>query len=273
MQNINVNDFTKEISSAWQGATINKIVTSIILLIVLFVLIKFVTKILGKIVETSKIEKSLKTFINNILKIILYFFGISIVASYIGIDTSSFIAAFSIFGLAISLSIQNTMQNLASGVSILINKPFKVGDSIIIDNIEVVVIEINFMYTKVKNANKDVIYYPNNKIAQSVISNVSEDEYRRIDMTIGASYECDIFKVKEAINEAINRNHNIEKNMNRIVNVLSYDANEITYCIKCFAKNENYFLAKYELTEEIKKVFDERNIQIPYTQIDIHLQK
>ena len=194
-----------------------------------------------------------------------------IIASALGINTSSLIAAFSIFGLAISLSVQNLMSNVANGINIFANHPFKVGDYVSIDGVEGTVVVISFMFTKMRTYKNEMVYIPNNKVGTATIINYSYEKYRRVEYTIGVSYDNNIEDVKKALLEVLNEEPLVVKTEDIVVFVKDYASSSIDFTIRAYTENANYLNCLWSIKERIKPKFDKYNISIPYPQLDLHM--
>ncbi len=265
-------DFVNGISSA-VGANLKALPTAIIICIVFYFIYKIINAILKKHSNKLPLEKNAILIINNIINILLIFFAIMIVASALGINTSSLIAAFSIFGLAVSLSVQNLMSNAANAISIYANHPFKVDDYVDIEGIEGYVIEINFMFTKLRTYKNEVIYIPNSKVGSAIIKNYTHETYRRIEYTIGVSYNNNIEEVKKALLELLNEEPLVVQTESIVVFVNDYAASSINITLRAYTKNADYFDCLWSVKEHIKPKFDKYGISIPYPQLDVMIKK
>ena len=219
------------------------------------------------------VEKNAMKAINRIIDILILFFAIVIIASALGVNTSSLIAAFSIFGLAVSLSVQNIMSNAANAINLYANHPFKVDDYVDIEGIEGYVMEIGFMFTKLRTYKNEVIYIPNSKVGSAIIKNYTYETFRRIEYTIGVSYNNNIEEVKKALLELLNEEELVIKTEDIVVFVNDYAASSINITIRAYTKNADYFNCLWSVKEHIKPKFDKYGISIPYPQLDVMIKK
>ena len=264
-------DFVNGISLA-VGANLKALPTAIIICIVFYFIYKIVNKILKKHSNKLPLEKNAILIINNIINVLLIFFAIMIAASALGINTSSLIAAFSIFGLAVSLSVQNIMSNAANAINLYANHPFKVDDYVDIEGIEGYVMEIGFMFTKLRTYKNEVIYIPNSKVGSAIIKNYTYETFRRIEYTIGVSYNNNIEEVKKALLELLNEEELVIKTEDIVVFVNDYAASSINITIRAYTKNADYFSCLWSVKEHIKPKFDKYGISIPYPQLDVMIK-
>lgn len=247
-----------------------QIIIALIVLLIGFKIISIIEKNLKKENKLSKIDKSVKTFLISILSISLKIVLLLIAASIVGIPTTSFITLLGSAAVAIGLALQGGLSNLAGGVMILIFKPFKVGDYIETNGITGTVKSITMFYTNLTTLDNKEIHLPNGNLTNNTITNYSANEERRIDLEFNVSYDSDIEKVKKVINEVIKESKYALKDKEHIVRLKKHADSSLTFDVKVWIKNENYWNAFYDLEEQIKKAFDKNNIEIPYPQLDVH---
>ena len=232
---------------------IGDIIPILLVIVISLIVVKALTKLTVKIVEKSKIEKTLHIFVEKVISIILYFIAILIITDMMGIPVTSLLATFSIVGLAASLAIQDTLANLASGVTILATHPFKVDNFIDIGGISGTVMSINLTNTELKTPDNKIIYIPNKQIVSSTIINYSEMPNRRVDLTFNLAYSADGEKIKEIINKAIQKHELILKDEPIFVRTTGYQASGIDYTLRVWAKSGDYWTVYFDLLEGIKK--------------------
>ena len=265
-------DFIDGINSA-VGANLKALPAAIIICIVFYFIYKIINSIMKKYSSKLPLEKNIILIINHIINILLIFFAIMIAASALGINTSSLIAAFSIFGLAVSLSVQNIMSNLANAINLYANHPFKVDNYVDIDGIEGYVVEIGFMFTKLRTYKNELIYMPNSKVGSAIIKNYSYETFRRIEYTIGVSYDNNIEQVKKALIELLQEEPLVVKTEDIVIFVNDYADSSINFTLRAYTENANYFSCLWSIKEHIKPKFDKCGISIPYPQLDVMIKK
>lgn len=263
------NDLLNNIS-AIIGVKLARIPSAILAILLCYIIYKLLFDLLDKILSKTTLEKHIKNIVKTFVKIIIFFIFIVIVTSALGIDTTSIIAVFSLFGLAISLSIQNLMSNVAHAMSIILNKPYIVGDYIKINEYEGNVEEISLLNTKIKTINNEMIYVPNTIMGSNTIINYTQMSYRRIELFVDASYDDDIDKVKKILKEIINNEALTLKNKEIFIEVYEYSASSIKYIIRVYCKTPDYVKCKFNLLSSIKKKFDANNITIPFQTINLY---
>ena len=255
--------------SALMGVRMARIPSAIIAVLICYIIYKVLFDLLDKVLEKTTIEKHIQNIIKTFVKIIVFFIFIVIITSALGIDTTSIIAVFSLFGLAISLSIQNIMSNVAHAISIILNKPYMVGDYIKINEYEGNVEEISLLNTKIKTINNEMIYVPNTIMGSNTIINYTHMPNRRIQLIIDASYNDDIDKVKKALRQVIDEEPLTRKDKDIFIEVYEYSTSSIKYIVRVYCNTPDYVPCKFSLLSRIKKKFDENGITIPFQTINI----
>lgn len=248
------------------------VIPILIAIIVCLIMIKVIMKIVRRTIEKSKLEKSLHTFVEKTIKVFLYFIVVLIIADMLSIPVTSLIATFSVVGLAFSLAIQDTLSNLASGVTILVTHPFKAGDYIDAAGTSGTVRDINFTHTVLRTPDNKVIHVPNKQVVDAIIVNYSEKTKRRVDITFNLSYDADAEKIKQIMHKAIDDNQMVMHDQDIFVRATAYQANGVDYTLRVWTKNENYWNVYFDLMDRLKKDFDDNKIEIPYNKLDVHIR-
>lgn len=246
---------------------LSKIIAAAIMLIVCVVFIKLLMRLTGRLLEKSKIHTTMHSFIRTLVKLVLVFIAIMLIAGTLGIDTSSLLAIFSIAGLAVSLSVQSALTNMTSAVMLLTSKPYQVGDFVEISGLQGTVREIGILSTKLVTIDGRLISIPNSQAVSGSITNFSTEEDRRVVLSVSASYDDDIEKVKAAQDPRVLP---IEPVFAR---VSSYGDNAIEYTLRFWVKNADYWSVYFDVLENVKRVFDEDGISMTYPHLVVHTAK
>lgn len=246
---------------------------AIIVAIVGLLLIKKLVKIIGRQVEKSKLDNTLKPFVmslvSGILKVLL---AISVVG-ILGVETSSFVAVLAAGSFAIGLAFQGSLANFAGGILLLIVRPIDVGDYIEADSYSGSVEAINILNTSLVTPDNKVIYIPNSNLSNTNITNYSVKETRRVDWTIGVAYEEDEERVKALLKDIINAHPLVFKDPEPFVRMSNHGDSSVDFTLRAWTKAEDYWTLYYDILEEVKKRFDQEEISMPYPQMDIHMEK
>lgn len=250
-----------------------KILIAVVILILGKVVIGILMKLLSNVFEKTKIEISVRRFLISICRVVSYLILVIIICSQIGIDTTSFIAVLGSAGLAIGLAMQGSLSNFAGGVLILINKPFVVGDYIIDEGTEKegTVKKIDLFYTCLITGDNKSVIIPNGRLTNSAITNVTSQDKRRIEIEVGISYNSDISEAKRILEDLVNEDERVLKNEEVFVYIKELTSNQVTVGIRAWAKTENYWKTYCALTENVKLVLDEKGIEIPFNQLQVHI--
>lgn len=245
-----------------------KVALTIVVLFIVFMIIKRFKKTITK---TLKLDENIAKIVFRVSKVLYVFVSFMIVASLLGINTNSILAIFSIFGLAVSLSIQNLMSNLANAISIFTNKPFIIGDYVNIAGTEGTVEDISFMYTKLITTNAEAVYLNNTTVGTSNIINYTKHDIRRISQTLSLSYNASVDIVKKAIRETIDNESLVLKDEPIYIALSSYSESSIDYTVRVYTKKENFIECRDRLLENYKVYFDKYNLEIPYPNLTVHI--
>lgn len=235
-------------------------------------LIKLVCKILKKSMVRGNADLGAIQFLGSFVKIALYVILIFFIASGFGLDAASIVALLGSAGVAIGLAIQGSLSNFAGGVLILLLKPFKVGDYIITGNgNEGTVIEIQIFYTKLTTGDNRLVVIPNGDLSNSSMINVSAMPKRRLDISVGISYQADIRKAREVLMPVLETDTMVLQDQEKRIFVDSLGESAVILGIRCYVTPENFWETKWRLNENIIYALDEAGISIPYNQLDVHL--
>lgn len=252
-----------------------KILIAVTTIILGIQLIKLTLKMIDKLLTNSKIEASYIRFIIPFLKVSFYILLFVFVFESLFNNSGTIIAILGSAGLAISLSFQSSLSNLASGILILFTKPFKVGDYIIGEKIEGKVDAIGLIYTSLMTLDLKRITIPNSIVANSPITNVSASNYRRVEIVVGISYDSDIKLAKEILLDIYHKHPNIVVNdiYDLDVNVKNLGASSVDLRVYGYVKNDDYWKTYFDLLEQVKINFDDKGIKIPFKTINVNLSK
>lgn len=251
------------------GLTILK---AIVVLVVGLKLIGWVKKWLKNSSKLDKIDPSLRTFLSSFASIGLYILLVIVMAGIVGIPATSFITVLASCGVAIGLALQGSLSNFAGGLMLLLFKPFKVGDFIEACGESGTVTEITVVYTVLLTPDNKRITLPNGTLTNSTIENYSAEELRRVDLEFNTAYDCDIEQVKEIIGQLVEEHPMALAEPQPMVRLAAHGDSALTYKVRVWCKNEDYWNVYFDLTESVKKAFDQNAISIPYPQMDVHVK-
>lgn len=248
-----------------------KLLAVIILVIIGLKAIKWLKKWIRTSPKLDKIDSSLRSFAVSFVSVVLYALLFVTVLMILGVPATSFVAVLTTCAAAIGLALQGSLSNFAGGIMILLFKPFKVGDYIDAAGESGVVSEISVVYTELLTLDNKRITIPNGTLTNSVIENYSSEDLRRVDLTFNTSYDCDMETVKSVIRKVIDSNPMALKNPEPFVRLSAHSDSALTYTVRIWCKNADYWDVNFDTIENVKKAFDENGIKIPYNQIDVHV--
>lgn len=218
----------------------------------------------------TKVDPALHSMLRTIMRIALLFLSVMIAFNVIGVPTSSFLAVFSVVGLALSLAVQGVLKNFAGGMIILGSKPFSLGDYIETETVSGTVEEISLLYTRLISPDGRTIYIPNDLIYSSKLINYTASGARRIELKVGVSYDNTPDQVRSAALEAVSKVEGILEDPAPVVFLETYADSSIVYTIQAWAPAESYLKTRYTLNETIYAAFKSNQIEITYPHLNIH---
>lgn len=250
-----------------------KVVMAIVTLIIGLWIIKVITKGARKAMTKRNFDPSLTPFlislIGGLLKVML---GISVI-SMVGIEVTSFIAVLGAAGLAVGLALQGTLQNFAGGVVILLLRPFKVGDVVDVKGYIGTVKEIRIFYTIIHTGDKKTIYIPNGSLANSDMTNITEEDVRRNQWIFGIGYGDDVDKAKTVLRRLIDEDTRIHQDPEPFIAVESLGDSSVNLVVRAWSNGGDIWPVFFDMNEKVYKEFAKEGLNIPFPQMDVHLHK
>ena len=258
--------------SGWEE-NLKVVIVAVVLLCVCLIVKRILLRVLDRGLDRGHIEKSFHAFIRSAMNIVLWFVTVAIVAQSLGINATSLIALVSIAGLAISLSVQDSLSNLAGGLTILSTKPFMVGDYVEIGDAAGTVVEIGMVHTKLNTTDNCRLVLPNSTVVSTQVRNYSAEPSRRVDLVVGASYDAPAERVKETLLEVVHAHKKILQDPEPFVRMSKHGDSAVEYTVRVWCETADYWEVYYDLLEQIKTAFDAQGIGIPYPQVEVHLHQ
>jgi small conductance mechanosensitive channel len=249
------------------------LVTAIVIFYVGRIAVRLMTKGLRKIMVARDVDETLVSFASNLASMILMLIVFIAAISALGVQTTSFIAILGAAGLAIGLALQGSLSNFASGVLIVLFRPYKVGDWIEAAGVSGSVEEVQILTTVLKTGDNKVVIVPNGQVMDSIITNYSANDKRRVDMLVGVSYSDDLDKVRSTLEELVAAEDRILDEPACTIAVSELADSSVNFVVRPWVATADYWGVKFDLTEAIKKRFDKEGISFPFPQQDVHLYK
>lgn len=254
------------------AAFLVKIIVCIVIYIIGKNVIGWVVKTVRSMLLRTKMQTGAATFIVSMVKIFLYLILIFGLAMQFGVKESSVAALVASGGVAIGLALQGGLSNLAGGFLILLFQPFEVGDYILAQGEEGTVQKIEILYTTLHTIDNRKVIIPNGNLANNVIVNATGADRRKLDITVGISYEDDISKAKQVLLQIIEHSEYVIREQEAQVFVSELGDSSVVMGLRCWVRTEQYLPALWQMNEQIKNEFDRAGLHIPFPQMDVHVR-
>ena len=249
-----------------------KLLGGILILVIGFFLIHWAMKFLKRNDRFVKIEPTLKGFLQNLVKLLLYIIVILTAANVMGVPLTSFVTLLASAGVAISLATQGALSNFVGGMTILLLKPFRAGDYVKIGDTEGTVQSIGVFYTELATPDNKHISLPNSNLTNTAIVNFSREGTRRLDISFGVSYDADMDHVISTLKEAVQETNGILPDPAPIIKLTECGDSSLTFMLRVWCKSSDYWDVNWNLLENGKRALDRAGIEIPYPQVDVHMK-
>lgn len=270
---LDVNAISKELSKISIGSlALDKLLSGVFALVVCLLCIWLLMKLTDKALANSKrLDGALRGFIRSVVKAAMWIITGIIVADSLGIPTTSLVALVSVAGLALSLSIQNIMSNLFSGITLLMAKPFVAGDFVDIGGKAGMIKIVGMFYTVMDTGDNSVISIPNGDVTSSSVINYSKEPMRRVDMRFEASYDAPTAEVKAAIMDAIAADERISAEPAPFIALSAYKSSSIEYLVRIWCQNSDYWSVHYGMNERVRECFAAHGVEMSYEHMNVHI--
>ena len=264
-------------SNGIDSSTVVTLGKNLVVALVIFYVGRFAISIvvrgLRKLMQKQEVDKTLETFVCNLVRIALLVVVVITAISALGIETTSFIAIFGAAGLAVGLALQGSLSNFAAGVLIVLFRPYRVGNYVEAAGVSGTIEQVQILTTILVTPDNKQIIVPNSQIMNSIITNYSAKDTRRVDMVVGVSYGDDLDKVRKTLEELVAADERILADPACRIAVSELADSSVNFVLRPWVNAADYWSVKFELTEAIKKRFDQEGISIPFPQQDVHLHK
>ena len=272
MKNVDVNLLLDWLKTDGLGFGIN-LLAALAIFIVGRIVVGLVVRAIRIAMRKNEVDKTLERFACNLIRWALMIVVIIAAISQIGIQTTSFIAIFGAAGLAVGLALQGSLSNFAAGVLIVLFRPYKVGDWVEAAGISGTVEQVQILTTILNTGDNKRVIVPNSQIMESIITNYSANDTRRVDLVVGVGYDDDLDKVRTTLEDIIAAEARVLAEPKHQIAVMELADSSVNFVVRPWVKTSDYWGVHFALTEAIKKRFDEEGISIPFPQRDVHLQE
>lgn len=250
-----------------------KLVASILVLIIGLYVVKIIIGFVDRKMEKNEVDPSLRPFLKSLIGTLLKVLVFVSVLGMVGIEMTSFIAILGAAGLAVGLALSGTLQNFAGGVMILIFKPFKVGDVIEAQGYTGCVNTIQIFNTILKTPDNKTVILPNGGLSTSSMVNYSTEATRRVDWTFGIAYGDDIDKAKEVLTGLLISNEKVLRDPAPFVELGELADSSVNFTVRAWVNAADYWAVHFYMLEKVYRKFAEEGLNIPFPQMDVHLDK
>ncbi len=249
-------------------------VKAIVALVIFFIgkwIARLVTNFAKKMMARAKVEDTLERFLSSLLYALLMTVVVIATINQLGVQTTSLLAILGAAGLAVGLALQGSLANFAAGVLLVAFRPYRVGDFIEAGGVAGSVIEVQIFTTIIKSGDNKKIIVPNAQIMSGTITNYSANPTRRVDLVAGCGYDDDLDKVRRVLEGIVQADDRVLSDPAPTIAVSELADSSVNFVVRPWVNSADYWGVYFDLTEQIKKRFDEEGIAIPYPQRDIHV--
>lgn len=248
---------------------------NVITAILIFYIGRFVARLatsgVRKVMNARKVDPILESFVTNLAYYALMIVVVVAAIDRLGLQTTSLIAVLGAAGLAVGLAMQGSLANFAAGVLIVMFRPYRVGDWVEAAGIAGTIVQVQILTTIMRTGDNKEIIVPNGQIMGAIITNYSANETRRVDMVFGVSYSDDLDKVRAAIKDVVDADERVLKDPPCLIAVGALADSSVNFNVRPWVRTADYWAVMWDLTEAIKKRFDDEGISIPFPQRDVHI--
>ena len=249
-----------------------RILFSIVLLLVCWKLIGVLTKLIRKNRHFSKVDPGAQSFLITCVSIILKVILVLTVAANLGVPMTNVVAIVGSCGLALGLALQGSLSNFAGGVMLLIFHPFRVGDFIEVGGKEGIVKEISLMSSTLATLDHKNVVIPNSTLISSVITNFSSEKTRRVDLDFPVAYGTDAERVKKVLLLLAEKHDLVLSDPAPFARLTRQEDSALIFTLRAWCKSGDYWTVRFDLLEQTKEAFEKLGIEIPFPQVDVHMQ-
>ncbi|MBP2700916.1 small-conductance mechanosensitive channel MscS [Photobacterium lucens] len=249
------------------------LVSALLILFIGNMIVKAVAGAVAKVLRKKDMDNAVVEFIHGLVRYLLFVIVLIAALSRIGVQTASVVAVIGAAGLAVGLALQGSLSNFAAGVLIVAFRPFKSGDFVEVAGVSGAVESIQIFSTELRTPDNKTVVVPNSSIIGNPITNYSRNATRRIDLVIGVSYKADLQKTKEVLARVVNADSRVLKDPEPTIGVVALADSSVNFVVRPWVNTPDYWAVYFDLNQAIKEELDKEGIEIPFPQMDVHLNK
>lgn len=251
--------------------SLTTVLYSVLLFLACLVVMKVIMALIDRAMTRLRVEPTVHKFTRSCLKVLMWLVTGMVVAAYLGLPINSLVAVLGIAGVALSLSLQGSLSNLAGGITVMVSRPFAVGDYVEAGGVSGTVAEIGLVYTKLRTVDNKVIFVPNGEIATEKIINYNGQDKRRVDLTFTVSYDADPEVVKSIMQEVVGAHPKALFTPEPFVRTTSLGESSVGYTLKAWCAAEDYWELYYDLLEQVRAAFERAGVELTYNHLNVHI--
>lgn len=249
------------------------IISALVILFIGNIIVKAVANSVSKVLQKKKMDRAVVEFIHGLVRYLLFVIVLIAALGRLGVQTASVVAVIGAAGLAVGLALQGSLSNFAAGVLIVAFRPFKSGDYVEIGGVAGSVDSIQIFQTVLTTPDNKMVVVPNGSVIGSPITNYSRHATRRIDLMIGVSYGADLQKTKELLTQICESDERVLKEPGVQVGVHTLADSSVNFVVRPWVNTADYWNVYFDLMQAIKEGLDKEGIEIPFPQMDVHMNK
>ena len=254
-----------------RGLTLTKALYGLLLFLGCMAVMKVILSLIDRTMTRLKVEPTVHKFTHSCLKVLMWVITGLIVAAYLDFPINSLVTVLGVIGVALSLSLQGSLSNLAGGITVMVSRPFAVGDYVEAGGVSGTVSEIGLVYTKLKTIDNKIIFIPNGEISGEKIVNYNKQEQRRVDLTFTVSYDADPERVKEIMRQVIGAHPKALFTPEPFVRTTSLGESSVGYTLRVWCAVGDYWDLYYDLLEQVRSSFDREGVELTYNHLNVHV--
>ena len=273
-------NFSKELENVWQSfvegsITLGgRIVGAMIILVIGKLIINWLNRLFAALLTKQRVEPSVQSFLKSTVNILLLVMLALAVIGKLGVEITGFAALLASAGVAIGMALSGNLQNFAGGLIILIFRPYKVGDYIDSDTgASGTVQEIQIFHTVLKTGDNKIVYAPNGNMSNSVVTNYSQQNTRRVDFTFSMEYGEDYERVEQVLKDIIAADERILTDPEPFIRLGEMAASSVDITVRVWVKSKDYWAVHFDLKKAVYTTFTKLDISIPFPQMVVHQAK
>ncbi|WP_198437062.1 mechanosensitive ion channel family protein [Moritella sp. F3] len=264
-------------AGAWLANNAPELIFKVLLFIAIILAFRWLKTLTRKMVKRAvsspnlKLSRLIQDFFTSMSGNIVFAIGLLIALSQVGVDLTPILTGFGVAGLVIGFALQDTLSNFASGMMLLIYRPFDEGDFVEAGGVSGKVAHMSLVNTTIKTFDNQVIIVPNSKIWGDIIKNITHERVRRVDMVFGIGYSDDIALAETVLADIVLSHELVLKNPETIIKLHTLNTSSVDFIVRPWVKTEDYWDVYWDITREVKVRFDKEGLSIPFPQQDVHL--